>query len=65
MQTKTNKVQKKQIGYANEYTTIMCALNIIDTYASEAVRDNNNGEAQELAKAYTKVANFISKYAGR
>jgi hypothetical protein len=48
-----------------EYNRIMTALNTIDEFASQSVEDNDNGEAQELAKAYKKVANFINKYANK
>lgn len=36
------------------------ALNRIDEFASEAVRDNDNGEAQKLEKDYNLVFNFIN-----
>ena len=46
-----------------EYTTIMNALNTIE-YQAELYKYNSIKEQNQLAKAYTKVANFISKYAG-
>ena len=77
MQTKTNKVQKKCKPIKGtihkrcveitkkmfEYTTIMNALNTIE-YQAELYKYNSIKEQNQLAKAYTKVANFISKYAG-
>lgn len=48
-----------------EHDIYMDYLNVIDEFASEAVRDNDNGEAQKLSTAYTMVANFIDKYAKR
>ena len=35
------------------------ALNRIDEFASEAVRDNDNGEAQQLEKDYNLVHDFL------
>lgn len=47
----------------SEYEKIMDALNRIDEFANETVRDNDNGEAEQLARDYNEVSNFISKYA--
>lgn len=35
------------------------ALNLMDEYASETVRDNDNGEAQKLEKAYNLLFDYI------
>ncbi len=40
--------------------SLLEALNRIDELASEAVRDNNNGEAEELEKDYNTVFDFLN-----
>ena len=39
---------------------LLNALNRMDEFASEATRDNDNGEAQRLEKDYNLLFNFIS-----
>lgn len=40
---------------------LLDALNRIDEFACYATEDNDNGEAQQLAKDYNLLFNFISK----
>jgi len=52
---KPKKVEKK-IGKK----ALINALNVMDEFACEATRDNDNGEAQQLERAYNKLANFLN-----
>lgn len=39
---------------------LLNALNRMDEFASEAVRDNDNGEAERLERDYNMLHDFIS-----
>jgi len=38
---------------------LMDMLNVMDEFACQSVEDNDNGEAQELEKAYNYLADYI------
>jgi hypothetical protein len=48
-----------------EYDKLMETLNRIDELACMSAEDNDNGEAEQLAKDYAFVCAFIDKQAKR
>ncbi len=45
---------------SNKIDEALKALNVMDDFAIVATRDNDNGEAEQLAEAYRTLYSFIT-----
>ncbi len=55
------KLHKQGLVNRKKRDSAIEALNRIDQFACLAVEDNDNGEAEQLAKDYKLVFNYIQK----